>query len=224
MVNTQAWKNLKEELRLKNVTLIAVSKTQSAADIQTLYDLGQKDFGENYVQELTEKQHQLPAGVRWHFIGHLQSNKVKAIAPFIHLIHTVDSFRLLREINKQAASNNRTIDVLLQLRIAAEETKFGLDEKEMEHLLDEYQKQVKNLTNIRICGLMGMATNTNDEQQIHNEFSRLHDFYKKLANTVFINKPEFSICSIGMSADYKIAVAEGGNMVRIGSLLFGARL
>jgi PLP dependent protein len=223
MVHTEEWRRLTSEFSAKNVTLVAVSKTKPMADIEELYKLGQRDFGENYVQELVEKQAQLPQDIKWHFIGHLQSNKVKQIAPFVHLIHAVDSFKLLTEINKQGANNNRVIDVLLQMHIADEETKFGLDEKEIIVLLDHYAAQKDSLKHVRICGLMGMATNTDDEQKIHAEFFRLHNFFIHLKDTSFFNQAYFATCSIGMSADYNIAIQEGGNMVRIGSLLFGSR-
>lgn len=223
MVNEAVWKQLHDEFSSKGVTLVAVSKTKPAADIQALYDLGQRDFGENYVQELVDKQAVLPTDIRWHYIGHLQSNKVKYIAPFVHLIHAVDSFKLLQETNKQAAKNNRVIDVLLQLHIANEETKFGMDEKEVIELLDYYTAQQDAMKNVRICGLMGMATNTNNEQQIRVEFDRLYAVFKNLSQSYFLGKQYFSTVSIGMSSDYNIAVAAGGNMVRIGSLLFGER-
>lgn len=223
MVNQQAWEHLHKELTATGTTLVAVSKTKPVADIQELYNLGQRDFGENYVQELVDKQPQLPADIRWHYIGHLQSNKVKYIAPFVHLIHAVDSIKLLEEIDKQAAKNDRTIDVLLQMYIADEETKFGMDEKEIFVLLEYYTLHQQEFKNIRICGLMGMASNTDDAQKILGEFARLHNFFVHLAETTFFNKPHFSIRSIGMSADYKIAIAAGGNMVRIGSMLFGSR-
>lgn len=222
MVNKAAWEEIHKELDAKSVTLVAVSKTKPVSDIKELYNLGQRDFGENYVQELTEKQLQLPADIRWHYIGHLQTNKVKAIAPFVHLIHAVDSFKLLAEINKQALKNNRVINVLLQMHIADEETKFGMDEKEITTLLENVGKE--SLQNVHICGLMGIATNTDNERQVQAEFSRLHTFFRQLAGSFFRDKAYFSICSIGMSADYKIAIREGGNMVRIGSLLFGVRL
>jgi pyridoxal phosphate enzyme (YggS family) len=223
MVNKEAWQQLHNDFAAKGVTLVAVSKKKPVSDIQELYTLGQRHFGENYVQELIEKQTQLPADIHWHYIGHLQSNKVKDIAPFVYLIHAVDSFKLLVEINKQAFKNNRTIDVLLQMHIADEETKFGLDEKEILVLLDYYEAQKNDLKNIRICGLMGMSTNTEDQQQVRLEFARLHNFLIHLKDTVFFNKPYFSICSMGMSADYSLAIQEGSNMVRIGSLLFGKR-
>ena len=223
MANKEAWQKLHNEFAAKGVTLVAVSKTKPVSDIQELYSLGQRDFGENYVQELAEKHTQLPTDIHWHYIGHLQGNKVKYIAPFVHLIHAVDSFKLLTEINKQALKNNRIIDVLLQMHIADEETKFGLDEKEIIVLLDYYGAQKKDLQNVRICGLMGMATNTEDAKQIHAEFFRLRNFFIHLKDTSFFSKPYFSICSMGMSADYAIAIQEGSNMVRIGSLLFGSR-
>ncbi|RYD57968.1 MAG: YggS family pyridoxal phosphate-dependent enzyme [Sphingobacteriales bacterium] len=223
MVDAKAWKEISAELQPQNVTLVAVSKTKPASDIQELYDLGQRDFGENYVQELVDKQPLFPADTRWHYIGHLQSNKVKYIASFVHLIHAVDSFKLLQEINKQATKNDRTIDVLLQLHIADEETKFGLDEKEVIELLEYYSAQEAQLQNVRICGLMGMATNTDNEQQIRSEFQRLQAVFKNLQQSQFLFKPYFNTCSMGMSGDYQIAVEEGSNMVRIGSLLFGAR-
>ncbi len=223
MVNTGAWQRLTADFTQKGVTLVAVSKTKPVSDIKELYDLGQRHFGENYVQELTEKQPQLPADIHWHYIGHLQSNKVKYIAPFVHLIHAVDSFKLLLEINKQALKNNRTIDVLLQLHIADEETKFGMDEKEIFSFMDHYEAQKQDLKHVRICGLMGMATNTEDEAQIHEEYKRLRNFFIHLKDTSFFAKPYFNTCSMGMSADYDMAIDEGSTMVRIGSLLFGGR-
>lgn len=223
MVDLTAWKEIRAELDIKHVTLVAVSKTKPVADIQELYEQGQRDFGENYVQELVDKHSELPADICWHYIGHLQSNKVKYIAPFVHLIHAVDSFKLLQEINKQAVKHDRVIDVLLQLHIAEEETKFGLDEKEVIELLEYYFAQESQLQNVRICGLMGMATNTDDEKQIRAEFKRLQGVFKNLQQSQFLFKPYFNTCSIGMSSDYHIAIEEGSTMVRIGSLLFGAR-
>jgi hypothetical protein len=223
MVNKSVWEELVSELTVAGATLIAVSKTKPASDIQELYDLGQRHFGENYVQELETKQQELPADIQWHYIGHLQTNKVKQIAPFVHLIHAVDSFKLLVEINKQAERNNRTIDVLLQLYIADEDTKFGMDEKDIFELLECYTAQQDSLRHVRICGLMGMASNTDDADTIKAEFARLANFFTHLAETTFFAKPWFAIRSIGMSSDYKLALAAGGNMVRIGSMLFGAR-
>ncbi len=206
------------------VTLVAVSKTKPAADIQELYALGQRHFGENYVQELVSKQEELPKDILWHYIGHLQSNKVKYIAPFVHMIHAVDSFKLLIEINKQAEKCGRSIDVLLQLHIADEETKFGMDEKEILQLMDYYTAQKNGISHVRICGLMGMASNTTDEANVRSEFRRLHNFFIHLRDTSFFNQSNFSVCSIGMSSDYELAIAEGGNMIRIGSMLFGSRV
>jgi len=223
MVNAEVWQSLTEELTAKGVTLVAVSKTKPASDIQDLYNLGQRDFGENYVQELIEKQPILPADIRWHYIGHLQSNKVKYIAPYVHLIHAVDSFKLLEEINKQAAKNNRTIKVLLQLHIADEETKHGLDERGITDLMEYYEAQKDKLQNVEICGLMGMATFTENEAQVRTEFARLNNCFKHLKATYFIAKPLFNTCSMGMSGDYHAAIEEGSTMVRIGSMLFGAR-
>ena len=223
MINKEVWEKLQQDLSQSGVTLVAVSKTKPIGEIKQLYDCGQRHFGENYVQELTEKQAELPKDICWHFIGHLQSNKVKLIAPFIHLIHAVDGFKLFTEINKQALNNNRIIDVLLQMHIADEETKFGMDEKELLVFMDYYEAQKNEVKNVRICGLMGMATNTENEAQIHSEFSRLHNFFLHLSGTSFFGKSHFSICSMGMSADYKIAIAAGSNMVRIGSMLFGSR-
>jgi PLP dependent protein len=223
MVNTSAWKEIEQELSAKNVTLVAVSKIKPISDIQKLYDLGQRDFGENYVQELVEKQPQLPPDIRWHYIGHLQSNKVKYIAPFVSLIHAVDSFKLLLEVNKQAVKNNRTIDVLLQMHVAEEETKFGLNETELIELMDYYEAQQDQLQNVRICGLMGMASFSDDIQKVRGEFARIHAMFINLKKSYFITKPWFNTCSMGMSGDYKLAIEEGSTMVRIGSLLFGSR-
>lgn len=223
MVNRPVWEELTKEMTAAGATLVAVSKTKPSSDIQELYDLGQRHFGENYVQELVAKHEELPKDIIWHYIGHLQSNKVKYLAPFVHMIHAVDSFKLLEEINKQAAKHNRTIDVLLQMYLAEEETKFGMDEKEILSLLDYYTAQRSQLQNVRICGLMGMASNTDNEQQISDEFHRLCNFFTHLADTTFFNQPHFAVKSIGMSSDYKLALARGGNMVRIGSMLFGSR-
>jgi pyridoxal phosphate enzyme (YggS family) len=218
MVNEAIWRELHREFIISGVTLVAVSKTKPVEDIKAMYALGQRDFGENYVQELVEKQALLPKDIRWHFIGHLQSNKVKYIAPFVYLIHTVDSFKLLHEINKQALKNNRIINVLLQVYIAEEETKFGLDGTELPELLDEYNKQRELLKNIQISGLMAMTTNTEDKNKIGEEFAVFNLYY-----TANEKAHHFTIKSIGMSSDYKLAIEAGSNMVRIGSLLFGQR-
>ena len=223
MVNLQKLNELQIELGTKSVTLVAVSKTKPVSDIQGLYNAGQRDFGENYVQELVEKETALPKDINWHFIGHLQGNKVKYIAPFVYLIHAVDNAKLLAEINKQAAKCGRTIDVLLQLHIAAEETKFGMDEMEVTELIKIYLAPDTLLKNVRICGLMGMATNTSDEAQVRHEFAQLNTFFQQLKATTFQTRLEFKMLSMGMSADYAMAIEEGSNMVRIGSLLFGSR-
>jgi pyridoxal phosphate enzyme (YggS family) len=215
-INLENYKSIRAELGDK-VMLVAVSKTKPAEDIKALYDQGQRDFGENYVQELVDKQPQLPPDIRWHYIGHLQSNKVKYIAPFVNLIHGVDSFKLLKEINKQAQKQNRSINCLLQVYIAQEETKFGLDETELDVLLDELNKNP--LQNISINGLMGMASFTEDLNKVRSEFKELKRLYDKLKTKL----PPAGILSMGMSSDYKIAVEEGSTLVRIGSLLFGER-
>lgn len=220
-VNIEAYQDIKKELDSKGVTLVAVSKTKPVNDIHTLYDLGQRDFGENYVQELVEKQKQLPGDIRWHFIGHLQRNKVKEIATFVHLVHGVDSRRLLVEINKQAARYNRTIPVLLQLHIAREETKFGLDENELEEIM----KDLPGLNNVAVKGLMGMASLTDDRQIIRKEFQYLKSLYDRFSSPAEPGRRHlaFTTLSMGMSNDYPLAIEEGSNMVRLGSLLFGAR-
>lgn len=218
-INTEAYKSLIKECNEKNVTLVAVSKTKPNEDILALYEMGQRDFGENYVQELTDKQAVLPADIRWHFIGHLQTNKVKYIAPFVALIHGVDSFKLLLEINKQAQKNNRIIDCLLQVHIAKEDTKFGMDEAELNDALTTYSGG--QMQHVRIKGLMGMASFTDNIQQVRKEFvylKSLFDKYKPLTNATF------QTLSMGMSGDYTIAIEEGSTMVRIGSLLFGSRI
>ncbi len=220
MVNTAAYQQLTEELSQKGVTLVAVSKIKPVSDIKKLYDLGQRDFGENYVQELVEKQPQLPADTRWHFIGHLQSNKVKYIAPFVHLIHGVDSQKLLKEIDKQAAKLNRVIPVLLQVYIAREESKFGLDAAELEALLTA--EETASFKNIRIEGLMGMASFTSDTNAVREEFRTLKGLADRWASHITENI-QLKTLSFGMSGDYALAIEEGSNMVRIGSLLFGAR-
>jgi hypothetical protein len=221
-VNTLAYKEIKAILDAKHITLVAVSKTKPSEDIQELYNLGQRDFGENYVQELVDKHEILPKDIHWHFIGHLQSNKVKYIAPFVHLIHGVDSLSLLKEINKQAAKNSRVIDCLLQLYIAKEETKFGLDESELQEVTTRITNNIDEFKNIRVVGLMGMASFSDDKNLVRNEFSglkKLFDTNTQLSTTNY----QLSTISMGMSGDYNIAIEEGSNMVRIGSLLFGER-
>jgi PLP dependent protein len=219
-INKEKYKEIIAELNGK-ATLVAVSKTKPAEDIQAFYNEGQLDFGENYVQELVDKESLLPKDIRWHFIGHLQSNKIKYIAPFVYLIHGVDSEGLLKEINKQAKKNNRVIDCLLQIHIATEETKFGLDEKELGELLQKLQT-TGDLQNIRVVGLMGMASFSTDQELVRNEFKILKSLFDKYAQYQMSNI-QLQTLSMGMSGDYKIAIEEGSNMVRIGSLLFGER-
>lgn len=199
------------------VTLIAVSKTNPIQAILEAYETGQRIFGENKVQELVDKYESLPKDIEWHMIGHLQSNKVKYIAPFVKLIHGVDSLKLLQEINKRAEQNNRIIDCLLQIHIAKEETKFGFDEEEVIEALQS--EEFKKMTNIKIVGLMGMATNTTDESQIRKEFKSLRNLFTKL-NT---HHPSLTTLSMGMSSDYKLAIEEGSTMIRVGSSIFGER-
>ena len=230
-VNSELYHQISKELKEKNVTLVAVSKIKSVDEILELYNLGQRDFGENYVQELTEKYQQLPKDIHWHFIGHLQSNKVKLIAPFVHLIHSVDSEKLLKEINKEAKKNERIIDCLLQVHIAKEETKFGLDENELQQIIQALNlasntTEEKSFKNISIKGLMGMASFTDDEKIVRKEFHSLKTLFDQFTihhSPLTTHHSPFTILSMGMSADYKIAIEEGSNMVRIGSLLFGER-
>ncbi len=223
LVNKENYLKIREQLG-DTITLVAVSKMKPVADILQLYELGHRDFGENYVQELLIKQPSLPKDIRWHFIGHLQSNKVKQVAPFIHLIHSVDSIKLIREIHKEGVRQNRVIDCLLQVHIAKEETKFGLDSTEVEIVL----KEIKNRSEdngkpfVRIAGLMGMASFSDDQQLLEQEFRSLKQLYDRLS----LYKSDgiaFRFLSMGMSNDYTLAVTEGSNMVRVGSLLFGMR-
>lgn len=220
-VNTEAYKKIKAELDSQGVTLVAVSKTKPASDIQQLYNLGHRDFGENYVQELVEKESLLPKDIRWHFIGHLQSNKVKYIAPFVHLIHGVDSLKLLKEINKQALKNNRVINCLLQVHIAQEETKFGMDENDLVEI-EKSNQITTEMKYIKLQGLMGMASFSDDMQKVRNEFKSLKHLFDKYYLLLTPGSP-LATLSMGMSSDYKIAIEEGSTMVRIGSLLFGER-
>jgi pyridoxal phosphate enzyme (YggS family) len=211
-------------LRVKNalpphVTLVAISKTKPVEDIVVAYHAGQEIFGENKVQELMEKQELMPKDIQWHLVGHLQTNKVKYIAPFIALIHSVDSLKLLEEIHRQGMKINRKIPVLLQIYIAKEETKFGLDEKELNEIL-----QYKNeFTSVEFCGLMGMATNTEDMNVVRNEFNYLKTLFDQIRSRYFPGELSFKEISMGMSSDYEIAIEEGSTMVRIGSSIFGAR-
>ena len=215
-------RSLKNETGKIKVKLVAVSKTKPAELIQEAYDAGQRLFGENMVQELVEKYEKLPKDISWHLIGHLQTNKVKYIAPFISMIESVDSLKLLQEIDKHALKNNRVIDCLLQVYIADEETKYGLGFDEVIELLrsDEYT----NLNHIRIRGMMGIATNTGNEKQITDEFYELKTFFDGIKTSYFRQDPTFDTLSMGMSSDYKIAIEQGSNMVRLGSIIFGQRI
>ncbi|MEG1838044.1 MAG: YggS family pyridoxal phosphate-dependent enzyme [Bacteroidaceae bacterium] len=204
-----------------NVRLVAVSKFHPKEAIEQAYKVGQRIFGENKVQEMTEKYEALPKDIKWHFIGHLQTNKIKYIAPYVDMIHGIDTYKLLCEINKQATKENRIIDCLLQIHIAREETKFGFSFKECRELLAN--EEWKSLANIRICGLMGMATNTDDSAQIENEFSSLSKFFKEIKELYFTDEPSFKELSIGMSHDYHQAIYAGSTLVRIGSKIFGER-
>ena len=201
----------------QNVTLVAVSKTKPVSDLMEAYHAGQRIFGENKIQEMAEKWEQMPKDIQWHMIGHVQTNKVKFMAPFVSLIHGVDSLKLLQEINKQAKKNNRIIDCLLQIHIAEEETKFGLNEEELTSILAS--DELLEMKNIRITGLMGMATFTDETDQIQKEFTHL----KVLFGQFSIQNPQLTTLSMGMSGDYKLAIACGSTMVRIGSSIFGGR-
>ncbi len=213
---------LQQELQPIGVQLVAISKTKPNEDILEAYEAGQRLFGENQVQEMLAKYEELPKDIEWHLVGHLQTNKVKYIAPFVSLIHSVDSLKVLAEINKQALKNNRVIDCLLQVFIADEDTKFGLDHAELIELLrsEEFQE----FKNIRIRGLMGIATNTENEKIIKEEFYELKMFFDGIKTTYFRKEVSFDILSMGMSSDYKIAIEQGANMVRLGSTIFGKRV
>lgn len=212
-------KELKETLPEK-CTLVAVSKTKPDSAILEAYESGHLDFGENKVQELTQKAEKLPKDIKWHMIGHLQRNKVKYIASFVHLIHGVDSFKLLKEINKQGKKADRVINCLLQIHITEEDTKFGLSKAELDEILGS--DMLKEMDNIRIVGLMGMATNTDNEDQVRKEFKGLKQLFAEIKNSDHANV-EINTLSMGMSGDYKIALAEGSSMIRIGSAIFGSR-
>ncbi len=220
-INKEKYFELLSQLALRNASVVAVSKTKPAEDILALYELGQRDFGENYVQEMKEKRDLLPGDIRWHFIGHLQTNKVKQIAPFVHLIHGIDTLKLMKETDRQAKKNDRIIDILLQVHIARESTKFGMDETELAEAIDA----APEFQNLRISGLMGMASFTDDQNLVRSEFRFLKSLFDIYA-VAAANGPQvssFRILSMGMSDDYKIALEEGANMIRIGSLIFGAR-
>lgn len=203
-----------------HVTLVAVSKTKPVSDLMEAYEAGQRIFGENKIQEMADKWEQMPKDIQWHMIGHVQTNKVKFMAPFVSLIHGVDSIKLLQEINKQALKNNRVIDCLLQIYIAEEESKFGLDEAELTSLLSS--NEFEELKNIRIVGLMGMATFTDSKDQINKEFTQLKTIFEK-TKALTITNCELETLSMGMSGDYQLAIECGSTMVRIGSSIFGGR-
>ncbi|MFN5423595.1 MAG: YggS family pyridoxal phosphate-dependent enzyme [bacterium] len=221
-INKEVYATLINELSKSGSTLVAVSKTKPVEDIQELYGLGHRDFGENYVQELVKKQELLPKDVHWHFIGHLQSNKVKYIAPFVHMIHGIDSLRLLEAVNKEGIKLGRKINCLLQLHIAREETKFGLDAAEVRQLAAMYFIQ-KKFEFVSLRGLMGMASFTDDTRVVSSEFNELKTLFDELKSTYSADSNDFNTLSMGMSADYKLAVESGSNLVRIGSMLFGSR-
>jgi len=204
----------------ENVTLVAVSKTKPVSDLMEAYEAGQRIFGENKIQEMADKYEEMPKDIQWHMIGHVQSNKVKFMAPFVSLVHGVDSLKLLQEINKHALKNNRTIDCLLQIYIAEEESKFGLDENELNELLSS--SEFKEMKNIRILGLMGMATFTEDQKQIKKEFTHLKSIFDSIKSLKSENC-NLNTISMGMSGDYKLAIECGSTMVRIGSSIFGGR-
>jgi pyridoxal phosphate enzyme (YggS family) len=206
----------------ENVTLVAVSKTKPVSDLMEAYEAGQRIFGENKIQEMTDKWEAMPKDIQWHMIGHVQTNKVKYMAPYVSLIHGVDSLKLLQEINKQAAKNNRVIDCLLQVYIAEEESKFGLDEEELSEVLKQVQYDKNELNHIRIVGLMGMATFTDNQTQVEKEFSRLKTIFDQYSNLNTKNC-QLNTLSMGMSGDYQLAIECGSTMVRIGSSIFGNR-
>lgn len=220
-MNLPAYHHILSTLKPSNAQLVAVSKTRPESDIQTLYDLGQRTFGENKVQEMAAKYEALPKDIQWHLIGHLQSNKVKFIAPFVSMIHSIDSLRLLAEVDRQAKRSNRTIRCLLQIHISGEETKFGMNESEVDALLSD--SSLIGMKNIEIAGLMGMAGNTDDTAKIESEFASLKKLFDSVKAHYFLRKPSFKEISMGMSSDYEIALRHGATLVRIGSDIFGER-
>ena len=213
------YKKILQEAAHYNASLVLVTKTKSVETIMRYYEMGHRDFGENRVQELVPKYEQMPKDIRWHMIGHLQKNKVKYISPFVQLIHSADNFQLLKEIEKRSFQNHRITDVLLEIKIAEEDSKYGLDRSACIQMLDEFK--TVNFQNIRICGLMGMATFTGDEDQIRAEFSYLNKLYNELREGYFNGTDHFNILSMGMSGDYHIAMECGSNMLRIGSIILG---
>lgn len=224
MERKEAYEEVLNEIKqLSNdqTKLVAVSKTYPAENIQDIYDLGLRDFGENRVQEMTEKFETLPKDIKWHQIGHLQTNKVKYIVPFVHMIHSVDSKKVLKEINKQAKKIDRKINCLLQFHIAEEDSKYGLTIEEAREILQS--NFYSGAEHINICGVMGMATFTDDENKINTEFSKLHSIFDTLKSEFFTEKEGFKEISMGMSGDYRLAIKQGSTMVRVGSAIFGSR-
>jgi hypothetical protein len=219
-MNLQAYHSIKDKLP-EGVRLVAVSKTKPEEDIMTLYNEGQRIFGENKAQELKGKYEHLPKDIEWHLIGHLQTNKIKYIAPFVSMIHSIDSYELLKEVNKHAIKHERMLKCLLQFHIAQEETKFGFLLDECEAMLND--PGFGDLQNVQICGVMGMASLTDNQEQIHREFHTLHEYFNLLKAKYFSNNPDFKELSMGMSEDYPIAIEEGSTLVRVGSAIFGAR-
>lgn len=206
----------------EDVTLVAVSKTKPISDLQEAYDAGQRIFGENYPQEMRDKHEALPSDIQWHFIGHLQTNKIKYIIPFVTLIHSIDTANLLEAVNKEAKKHNRVVDCLLQFHIALEQTKFGLDMDEAKALLDS--EAFQQMENVRICGVMGMGTFTDDMDEVRKEFKHLRSIFETLKKDYFADQPQFKEISMGMSEDYPIAIEEGATLIRVGSKIFGARI
>ncbi len=222
-MNSEQYRKFRESLG-NNVTLVAVSKMQPVSSIRHLYNFGHRDFGENYVQELIEKQLLLPPDINWHFIGHLQSNKIKYIAPFVHLVHSVDSFKLLLEIDRQGKKIDKRINCLLQVHIANEDTKYGLHAEELDEMINGITRaaEVNTMNNVLVAGLMGMATFTDDNDTVSSEMKYLSALYEKYSH-INTSNIRFQYLSMGMSADYKQAIEAGSNMVRVGSLVFGER-
>lgn len=206
----------------EGVKLVAVSKTKPVSDLQEAYDAGQRVFGENYPQEMRDKHEVLPQDIQWHFIGHLQTNKIKYIIQYVTLIHSIDTASLLEAVNKEAKKHDRVVDCLLQFHIALEETKFGLDLDEARQLLDS--EEYKQMENVRICGVMGMGTFTDDMEEVRKEFKHLKSIFDTLKSDYFADQPQFKEISMGMSEDYPIAIEEGATLIRVGSKIFGARV
>ena len=219
-MNVEKYQEILREIP-ENVQLIAVSKLHPASEVAAAYALGQRDFGENWAQEMREKHEILPQDIRWHFIGHLQTNKIKYIIPYVHLIHSIDSFKLLQEVDRQAAKHGRVVGCLLQFHVATEETKFGFSMDECEQMFQS--PEFSSLKNVDIKGVMGMASFTDDAAQVRREFQTLHGFFTKLKEEYFSEKADFKEISMGMTSDYPIAIEEGSTMIRVGSALFGAR-